>query len=391
MTTKLPPPIFIGETMKTLNILSIIILAATSLVFGQMGFSINTQSGYASNAFANYNMLPDYYTTVNATINNDWLGDSNGLRWFYRGSLNAFQKYTSRTYQNHTTGVNVYQNLGEYGNRINAGFDMSKRLHSDDYEWYEMVQYYLYANGKFILADQLYGYVGLNVRWREYNMLEAFSHSQTVLFARISRFFDTGTTLIFEADFLRKSYYPAGETSNLENLPEIATIGDGSSQQFVGLIKGAQSLTATTGLSLQLKLRRNFNSSVRYLGTTSGYYYSDEALFDDVYGYNSEEFSATLKKHLPWRMRLSLGSNLRLKHYDKRLALDLTGTPFTDERLRRDDKWVNWISLSKSVRLASNISPMSISINWSYINNNSNDPYYDYNSNYFTIGLSQQL
>jgi hypothetical protein len=274
---------------------------------------------------------------------------------------------------------------------VNAGFDVSQRLHSNDYEWYEMVQYYLYVNSKFILADQLYGYMGLNVRWRDYSMLDAFSHSQTVLFARVSRFFDTGTTFIVEMDFLSKSYYPAGQTSNIENLPEIVTVGDGNSQQFAGLIKGAQSLTPTMGLSFQAMLRRNLNSSVRYLGTTTGYYYSDEELFDDVYGYNSEEYSTIIKKHLPWKIRLSLGSSLRLKHYDKRLALDLDGNPFSDERLREDKKWVNWISLVKPFRMANNIGPMSVSINWSLINNISNDPYYDYNSSYFTIGLSQNF
>lgn len=391
VTVILPSPFFIGITMKTINILSVLIFAAVGLVFGQLEFSIDTQSGYASNAFANYNMLPDYYTTVNATVNNDWLSDSNGLRWYYRGSLDAFQKYTNRTYQTHTTGINLYQNFDDYGNRVNAGFEMSKRIHSEDYEWYEMAQYDLFVNGKFILADQLYGYLGLNVRWREYSLLDAFSHNQTVLFARISSFFDTGTTMIFEADILTKSYYPANETSNIENLPEIVTVGDGNSQQFVGLIKAAQSLTPTTGLSLQFLLRRNLMSSVRYLGTTTGYYYSDEELFDDVYGYNSEEFSASIKKHLPWKLRLSLGSDLRLKNYDKRLALDLEGNAFADERLRKDDKWAHWLSLSKSLKLANNMSPLSISLNWSFINNKSNDPYYDYQSSYFTIGLSQDF
>ena len=366
-------------------------LAITGLSFAQLGFSLDTQSGYASNAFANYNTLPDYYTTINASLNNDWINEERGVRWFYSGSLDAFKKYTSRTYQNHSIGLNYYRNFNDGGNRLDAGFNVSKRVHSEDYKWYEMAQYYGYANAKFIISDQTFGYFGINVRWRDYTYLDAFSHSQTILFARLSRFFDSGTTLILEMNMFSKSYFPESNVSTLENLPEIVTIGDGNSQQFVGLVKAAQSLNATTGLSMQFLMRRNIISSVRYLGTSTGYYYSDEELFDDVYGYNGEELNATLKKHLPWRMQLSLGSSMRLKHYDQRLALDLEGNPFADERLREDKRLSGWISLVKSFKLNTSMRPLSISFNWSTFNNISNDPYYDYSSSFFTFGFSQDF
>jgi len=369
----------------------LVLLLNSKFLFGQFGFSIETESGYTSNVFANYRVLPDYYTSLSGFLNYDRVNDIQGVRWFYKGSLNAFKQYQNRTFHNHYLGVAYYRDWGENNNRFSAGFDFSKRLHSEDYKWYELQQYYAYVNTKLVLSGQLYGYLGADIRWRNYTLLQAFSHQQSVIFCRFSRFFDTGTTLIFEADFMSKKYSPAGVTSNLEFLPEIVTIGEGASQQFVGIFKAAQALTPLTGLSVQFLLRKNLLSSVRYLGTTTGYYYSDEELFDDVYGYNGEEINAVLKHHLPWKMKMSLGSTLALKHYDNRLALDLEGVPFADERFRADKRWASWLNMEKSMRFSKSMQPITFSLNYTFIINSSNDPYYDYKSGYISLGLSQNF
>lgn len=367
------------------------LFASTTLSTGQTGFSIETTGGYTNNAFANYLALPDYYTNINAFLNHDWVDDSQGIRWFYEGTLTAFNKYQDRTYHNHQVGLTYYRYFGDKGNKLNAGFNANKRFHSETYHWYELMQSSAYANIKLLLSQQFYAYMGVNLIWQKYTSLEAFSNWQNVLFWRLSRFFDSGTTLILEADLLGKHYYPAGETSNIADLPEIVTIGEGSSQQFVGMIKAARALTPRTGLSLQMLMRRNLTSSVRYLGSPTGYYYSDESLFDDIHGYNAEELNLSLKKWLPWNINLQAASTLTWKHYNQRIALDLDGSPFPDERLRADTRLSYRISVKKMLKLGAKLQPLALSINWTLLQNKSNDPYYNYDMNFFTFGVSQNF
>ncbi len=378
--------------MWRIKIIAIFVLVIVPIsLFGQIGFTIENDNGYMSNAFSNYLTRPDYYSNLDVKINHDWVENVQGLRVYYQGDLNAFKQFTERNFFTHNVGLNYYRYLGEAGHKINAGFSVGERYHTETYKWYEYRQVYTFANIKFILFDQMYAYAGFNLRWRNYRVFDVFSHWQSVLYYRVSRFFDTGTTIIAETDLLTKHYYPSSETSSIPDLPEVVTLGDGTSQQFVVLVRLAQSLTRTTGLSFQTLLRSNLLRTVRYVGTTSGYYYSDEELFDDVYGYHGQEMTLNLKQTLPWKMTLSMGTLLAFKHYDQRLALDLAGEPFPDERLRDDTKWTYWISLNKQFKLAAKWKPVTLTINWYGVNNGSNDPYYDYKSSYFSFGISQKF
>ncbi len=377
---------------KIITTIAIFFLFAYSkLSIGQTEFSIKTMGGYTNNAFANYLSLPDYYTNINAFLNHDWVSEMRGIRWFYDGSLVAFSKYQERTYHSHQVGLTYYSYFDENNNKLNAGVNTSKRYHKEAYHWYELIESSAYTNIKLLLSQQLYTYLGANFIWQEYTSLEAFSNWQSILYWRMSRFFDSGTTLILEADLLGKHYYPVGETSNIDDFPEIVTIGEGSSQQFVGMIKAAQALTAKTGISVQMLLRKSLTTSVRYLGSSTGYYYSDESLFDDIHGYNAEELNLTLKKWLPWNINLIASTTLDWKHYNQRLALDLDGVPFSDERLRADTRISHSISVKKMLKLGANLRPFTLSVNWILMQNSSNDPYYNYNTRFFTFGLSQNF
>ena len=376
--------------MKNTAILTVLyIIFLQNGVFAQIGLSLETESGYASNSFANYRMLPDYYFYLSSRVTYDRIAGSHGFRAFYKGYLNTYKVYRDRNFSDHTIGLTVFKNLTKY--KLNAGIQGSGRYFGDSYRWYERRQLYAYVNMKAVLFDQLYGYAGINIRLKDYPYLQPFSHWQNVWFIRLSRFFDTGTTVIAESDLLLKEYVPENTMDSVDELPEIVTLGDGGSQQWVALIRGAQSLTSKTGVNAQLLLRRNIKSSVRYMGSMSGVYYSDEELFDDIFGYNAEQFSLTLRQMLPWRTKLSLGSTWIDKKYDKRLALDLDGTPYPDGRLRSDRRWIHWISIEKSLSVLSTQQPVIFSVDWTLLHNNSNDPFYDYSSNYFTFGISQNF
>ena len=379
--------------MKKIILIIVLVTMINSpmTLLSQPGFSVQSSGGYTSNVFGNYRTLPDYYTDFNIYANNDWSYENYGLRAYYDGTVTMFDRYRDKNYFHHQVGLSFYFNLNENGNKLYAGTGLSKRNHTETYQWFELNETFLFVNTRIKLMNQLYGYFGLKATNRNYHNLNVFSHWQTMSFARISRFFDTGTTLIVEADLLSKNYNSSSEKSLIEDFPEIVTIGDGYSRQAAVLFRMAQALSLKTGLSGQVLVRRNLSNSVRYLGTSDGFYYSDEEIFNDVFGYNAREMDLTLKQMLPWKMKFSAGTMLKLKDYNNRLALDLDGNPYPDERFRKDKRWINWFTLEKTIRLRQAVDPLAVSIGWTSVHNRSNDVYYGYSTSYFSFTVSQDF
>ncbi|MBN1561600.1 DUF560 domain-containing protein, partial [candidate division KSB1 bacterium] len=332
----------------------------------------------------------DYYQNFQGYLNYDALSERAGLRAFYQGAATLFENYDARSYSLHQVGLSYYNYVnGSESQKLNVGLNANARLHRDEYRWYEYKQGYFFASYKTVLRPQLYGYIGVNSRVRTYDDLQPYSYLQHVAFLRLSSFFNSGTSLIAEFDFMHKDYLHADATPG--EFAELQTDGDGQSKQLVGIVRVAQAITLKTGLSAQLTVRRNLASSVRYLIDAEGYYYSDEELFDDPFGYAAEQLDIALKQKLPWKMQLELGGVYMMKHYSNRLALDLQGYPFADLRLRDDRRFIGQITLSKAWQVSRSIAPLIFSIDLSYMKNDSNDPYYVYNMRSFSVGFSQNF
>lgn len=374
--------------VKVIPIVIIFMLVVLSSLRAQWGASMDVQSGYASNIFSNYRQLADYYNNLQGYLNYDAIFKTNGLRLFYQGNATLFETYNYRNYQLHKAGLAFYNFLSEKGDKLSAGLDVQTRRHREEYRWYEYNQAYVYVNLKWRVQPQLFMYVGTNFRARDYKELTPYSYWQHWLYVRLNRSFNTGTSIIGELDVMRKQYLNS-ETSPLIEFPGLVTDGDGNNQQWVALVRVGQALSPKTGVSAQFLLRRNLQSSVRYLINNEGFYYSDDELFDDIFGYESEQVQVTLKQKLPWNVVASLGGTWYLKHYTNRLALDLQGYPFADGRLRDDERFVGWLSLTKTWRYSKSLHPVQFDVDVSLINNGSNDPYYTYNTHYISFGISQ--
>jgi hypothetical protein len=376
--------------MRILIATSIFFLLALSAALGQTTFSLENNSGYITNAFANYAALPDYYSSIGAEINHDWLGENNGLRLFYDGSYTAFNAYNERNNHSHEAGVVWYSLLGETGNRIDAGANIGKRFHSEIYQWYEQEQLQAFASIKYVVNPQWFAYTGFSLNLRSYPELTPFSHSRTLFYGRSSWFFATGTTLIAEADLMRKSYTSAADGTQ-EAYTDMVTVGDGSSTQLLLLLRAAQGVTQKIGLSAEYQLRHNFSSTSRYLGNADGFYYSDEELFEDVFAYHGSTLLLSYRQELPWAMRLTLSSRYEQKSFDERQAADLLGNPYPDGRLRDDERTSISFEWQKALRVKTGWAPLMVELNWSLLKNSSNDLYYNYKSSYWGLGLSCDL
>ena len=372
------------------QITSLVVLLFSAVGFSQLGVSFDAERGFASNVFSNYRQTPDYYNSIEAQLYYDSIKESSGLRSYYNGSGMLFQKFDYKNFQMHSLGLSYYAKVGWHGGRLNAGMSAGTRLHSEDYKYYEYQQGNGFVNIKLAIQQQAYAYAGVSFRMRNYSSLQPYSYWQNVAYVRGSRFFNTGTTIIAEFDYMQKQYLEANPAP-IDNLYESQTEGGGDSRQIVGLLKAAQALTPTTGLSVQVLLRRNLQSSVRYLVDPEGYYYSDEELFDDIFGYAAEQLTVTLKRNLPWKMQASLGGIFIAKHYTNRVALDFDGVPINDGSLRDDGRSIAWLTLKKNWQYSKYMAPVRLELTFTYLDNASNDPYYNFNARYFSFGISHSF
>lgn len=380
----------VQEEYKMKRITGLLVMLFSTLAFSQMGVSVDAERGFASNIFSNYRQMPDYYNHIEGQLYYDSIKESSGLRTYYNGSGMLFQEFNYKSFQIHKLGLSYYSNVGQNGGRLNAGASASTRLHSSDYKYYEYQQGNGFVNIKLLLHPQAYGYAGVSFRLRNYSSLKPYSFWQNVAYVRGSRFFNTGTTIIAEFDYMQKQYLEANPAP-IDNLYELQTQGDGDSRQLVGLLRAAQAITPKTGLSAQVLVRRNLQSSVRYIIDPDGYYYSDEELFDDVFGYAAEQVTVTLKRNLPWKMQASLGGTFIAKHYTNRLALDLDGYPINGGSLREDGRSLGWLTIKKNWQYSKYMAPVQLELSFTYLNNESNDPYYNFHARYFSFGISQSF
>ncbi len=224
---------------------------------------------------------------------------------------------------------------------------------------------------------------------RSYANLAPFTHSRSLFYSRSSWFFATGTTLIVEGDLMSKRY--GSDQTGSSALPDVYTTGDGSSVQALLSLRAAQGLSRRIGVSGEYQLRRNLSTTTRYIGNSEGFYYSDEELFEDVFAYHGDAVLLNYRQELPWAMRLTLSGRREHRAFDNRPAADLLGEPFADGRLRDDRRTVYTIEWQKRLVLKSGWSPLTLNLTWSSLKNGSNDPYYDYRSNFWGAGLSHSF
>ncbi len=373
------------------------ILIAGWLIFApialhaQLGLNLDVQGGYASNIVSSYRQIPDTYQDFLGQLHYRLVNPQTGLQIAYRFELTRFDRNPSRNNQTHIAGLDFYYSWLEKDNKLSAGIEGRNRLNSKVYDWSEYRQGRVYIGYKALLTSQLFAYFGWDGRMRTYPQLEPFSYWQNRGYLRLTRFFDSGTTMIMQIEALQKDYLDQSAIKMVPGFPELISIGDGASRQLLATMRLAQSLSPTAGLSADLSLRRNLTNAIRTLGTADGYYYSDDEMFDDPFGYEAEGLELALKKRLLHGWMMEIGGEALAKHYPNRLALDLAGEAFADQRIREDNRTSLWFSLRKSLRTHPDLNPATLTFDLSWQQNRSNDPYYDYHLTAFSFGIKHNF
>ena len=141
--------------------------------------------------------------------------------------------------------------------------------------------------------------------------------------------------------------------------------------------KISQSIFDMTGLSLSGGYSKTLESDGRYL--TSGIVNGNDNVFDDEYSFEGPFVTSSLTQRFPWGIAAVLTGSYQYRMFINRPAYDLQENVISDERT--DDVF------GASFQLIKNFDYFGIRFVYNYIDNSSNDRYYNSGNNIFSVEI----
>lgn len=391
--------------LKRLVFLSLTVALTSLIASAQFRTTVGIHSSYDDNAFRNYLGQADYVAA--SVLSFEYQPKESNLTLFANGSVNLFKQYSDRRYFSNSLGLSYNRAYGEDDqNAWYAGASYFLRSNRQAYEYFDYTQAVGYVNVKHYLdySEGILGKAGYRFRYRNYGTLEEFSYAEHYAFVQVSKFFETKTTVVAELDLGNKNYVSSNASTMNSTGMSGGMTGSGmmgrgafmsysspSTTQLLGIVRVAQGLTSTTGLSLQYLRRIDLSERTRFLTGGGIDFQGDEELWDDPYGYQGHEYNATVTQLLPWDVSLRASVDYLDKQYARAVFLQ-SDTDVPTGPIRSDERWIGSIELKKKFDAAWGFAN-DLVVSLSYFNqrNQSNDPYYDFRSNTFSVGIQAQF
>lgn len=400
------------------------ILAVVSMIayrqqaVGQFRTTVSISAAYDDNLFRNYLSQGDLGASSSLSL--DYTPPESDFNFFASGSAGTFRQFSDRRFFGGTLGGAYTTSFGgQIQNNISVNSSYFVRFNTGTHNVYNLLQFIGSVNLKYYLdfENGFMGRFGYRLRHRSYQNLDEFTYTEHLGVLQLSKFFQTKTTVIVEVNLGSKQYSAApnsvtlistsggsehggmmggsgwmneGEMMGWSNWSygnhtgSIITYTKPNTTQLTILARVAQSLGATTGLSLQYLRRSNLTDRTRFLTSSGTDFQGDAELWDDPYGYEGNEFGTALTQILPWDITARLSADYHLKNYSRRV-FTATDTNIPTGPFRDDTKAVAGIDLKKTFEDGF-FSELTLMVSYMYQRNTSNDPYYDYANNVFSLG-----
>lgn len=394
----------------------------------QLRTTVTILSSFDDNAFRNSLEQAENITSMALSLEYQ-PGDAN-VRLFYGGNANLFRQYAARQYFSNSLGASYLRPFGgDDENSWNISATYYVRSNKDQFNYYDFNQTVGTASVKYYLNSEagLLSRAGYRLRYRSYANLDEFTYLENYGYASLSKFFETKTTAIVELALGNKRYVSAITTSATtsastnggsgwmgehggmgsgwgDDQTMVSWMNDGmtpgsrvvsysspSTTQMIGTLRVAQSLSPTTGASLQFLRRWDMSERTRFLSSGAVDFQGDEELWDDPYGYQSYEYSAAVTQVLPWGMSVRASVDYLTKDYARRVFL-ASETDVPTGPLRADTRVVGGVDVKQSFENGwLMFDSITLSMTYLFIQNTSNDEYYNFRSNAFAFGFSVDL
>jgi hypothetical protein len=376
-------------------LMSALILAGASNSFAQFSGIINYSFLYDNNPFKQPVGNEEYINSVTTNLNYRLFEKE--LYLFYSGNLNAFQNISDRFFQYHSFGANYAFSLSDGGEEnifLGANYDLKRG--TSDYRIYDYNQFSSFINGKFSITENVYGRAGYKLTLKNFPSLYDLTHFENLFFGQVSTFLETKTGLFLNASLGNKNYSmtetitsSTGFKGNGKGYGSMMRYNQNENNinvlQLRTSLKISQSLFENTGMSVSYLNRLNLNKLDQNLQSTDFIYSDDQDLWDDPYGFQSNEYGIELTQRLPFDFTVKLSGEYARRHFTSNLADSLNLIK------RVDGKSALWFGISKIFQSMPVFESFEITVEYMFINNESNMFLFNYKNNMAQLGLEVEF
>lgn len=341
-------------------------------LFAQFYFAADVEGYYDDNIFNNYLNASDFINAFTGELGYDFETEKNIFEIYYVGFFNRYFEYQDKSSSLHKFGlVNTYL-FSDYDNPLNVGINYAARINKEDYYIYDYSRISAYANYMHSISEKNKIQPGVIVNRIDYENFYFFSNYQLKAFLRSINSFESRTSIIVAAEIDQKLYVENTQNPDYPN-------GLLQAQFYLQI---GQGITDYFGMSAYVFYKKNLSGGNRYLASLDYVFYEEE-LFNDIY--SSEGLETGLS------MSYLILPNLIGKIAGKYAVSDYTDLPVADEEgneldeFRKDNQFT--VGAAFEMGLGEMLSGLYLSLNYNYVNNISNDYYYNYQNNLFAIAL----
>lgn len=343
--------------------LLLIVFIVSSQLKAQFNLYTSYQGIYDDNIYNNYLNISDYINSFSLGTAYNFESEFNNVQIYYEGNVSTFNTNTSKTFNSHRIGLVETHLFSIDDNPLNAGINYSFRNNKDDFEVYDFNQLSAYINYRHSVSETDFILLGYIYNRNNYKNFSLFSHNEHKLFLSWISSFETGTSIFLNAEYNFKKYFDEYDYEGYLN----------EASQLKLMTNISQSLGEKTRMNGYVVYRNNLSDGSRYLVSDSLVYYEEE-IFNDIYSYDGVETGLGFKHYFNDNIEFSIEAKYIFKNYSALNAVDIDGNELSD--LREDKLW--GLGAGIMFDLSSFINGFTLSVAWNYIDNTSNDYYYQY-------------
>jgi hypothetical protein len=338
----------------------------------QFYFAADLEGYYDDNIFNNYLNISDFVNAFSGELGYDVETEKNIFEVYYIGYANRYFEYQDKSSTVHKFGLVNTHLFSEYDNPLNVGINYTIRINKEGYYIYDYSQISAYANYMHSVGESnkiQFGIIGNRINYENFSL---FSNYQLKTFLRSINSFESRTSITVAIEADQKLYVEQTRDPEYPN----------SLLQAQMFLQVGQGITESSGISVYAFYKKNLSGGNRYITSIDYIYYEDE-LFNDIYSSEGVETGVTLTYLFLPNVIGKLAGRYNLSDY--------TNLPVADEDGNELDKFRKDHQLSFGaafeIGLGEMISGLYLSMNYNYVNNISNDYYYNYQNNLFAIAL----
>ncbi len=431
--------------MRTIHLFAALLILSSGIGRAQFLGTVSVESGYSDNMFSSALRTPA--ASTDASLMLGFFPEDANWAVNYTGALTTFAQFPDRLFSTHSLGGSFGLPYGEEGkNNLSLLVMGALRTDKPEYALYDYRQAMASFSSKHYFLDNLFGQASLQTRYRSYPNFGELGYLENVASIGSMVFFESRTSIRIQAEAGFKNYQTStatpqstsqftgssATTSLTKDLSGIEGGGPGnggggngggnggggtgsgwggtgsggvgmgehglnpevsylmydepSTSQLRLWVNIGQALGEQTGLSLRFQQRINLTERGRaFVGGTVDLI-GEEELFDDPYSYEGSEASLTITQLLPWSMRAQSSAFYMGKQYAYAASLDEGGAAGP---MRLDTRFGAWIEISKEIGGGwLMFQGMKLSLQYTYLRNQSNSTWYDYSGNNIGFGIS---